>query len=343
MDSQAQPAATYENDEQAANAFLKVVENSEAPPEEAKEEPKEEPKAEAQPETEAEPDSKIEIDPEAAIFEVEEVEEGGGKVNRKYSLNQLKAQRMMQADYQRKTAELARQREKSFEDSRQAVEVERQRFLTSAQSVQKALFAVAAQEFQSEGVNLTDQFAVQAFMGRLAKDDPAKYVQMSNRLNEINSHINLVSRTIEQETAKTRQEKQQAVSKKAQEAWEILGRDIKDWNEEAYSKLLKVGYEYGFKPEEIANPVAQDGSIADGYIPAVDHRFIKLLHDANAYRQQQKQQPIVEKKVAAAPKVLKPGAPAKADNKQRQDEANSRLKKSGKLDDAANAFLSMMR
>lgn len=339
------PAAPviYNNDSEAAAALIDRI-DPEPPkvPEKA---------AEAAPETPEEPEApaaeeqedKINFDLDAKIFDVEEVVEGGGKEVRKYSANELKAQRMMQADYQRKTAELARQREKISEESRQAVDTERKRFLDSAQSVQKALYAMAAQEFQQEGVDISNQFSLQAYMGKLAKEDPAKYVQMTNRLNEIGSTINLVKTSIDQEHAKAKQERLQEIRKKAEATWEALGSKHKGWSDETYNGLIKVAQEYGFKPDEIANPVRPDGTIPDGYIPALDHRFFDLLHDANAYRQQQKQQPIVEKKVAAAPKPVKAGAPAKVDNKQRQDEKMGRLGKTGRIDDAASVLESMMR
>ena len=338
-----QPAApSYNNDESAAAAILQRMDPPAKEP--VKEPPAEvapEAEAEAQPEAEAE-SPEIQFDLDAKIFDVEEVIEGGGKEVRKYSANELKAQRMMQADYQRKTAELARQREKITDESRQAVEGERKRFLDNAQAVQKALLVTAATEFQQEGVNLFDQFALQSYMGKLSQDDPAKYIRMQNRLNEINQSMTLVTRTVEAEAKKAREERQTEVSKKSRESWDALTKDITGWTQDKYEAVLKVGYEYGFKPEEIASPVRQDGSIPDGYIPAFDSRFIKLLNDAHAYRQQQKQQPIAEKKVAAAPKVMKPGAPAKADNKQRQDEKMGRLKKTGRIDDAASILENMM-
>jgi hypothetical protein len=344
--SEAKPetaAPSYNNDESAAAAVLAhmekeepSVETPEAPAAEAEEA---QPVEEAQPEAEGQ----INIDPEAKVFDVEEVVEGGNKETRKYSLNELKAQRMMQADYQRKTAELARQREKTQEEARQAVDQERKNFLANAQAVQQALITTAATEFQQEGVNLLDQVQLRAYMGRLSSEDPAKYVRMQNRLNEINASLGTVQQTIAFHTQKALQERKSLAQKQSQDAWEVLVRDVPNWNQEKYSELLKVGYEYGFKPEEIANPVRQDGSIPDGYIPALDHRFIKLLNDAQAYRQQQKQQPIVEKKVSAAPKVIKPGAPAKVDNKQRQEDKMARLKKTGRIDEAASMLESMMR
>lgn len=343
-----QPAA-YNNDESAAAAILEKMDPP-APPEKPKAEPKEEPKEEEQeesPQQEAQPeteDGPVEITDEQAQklrrrFKIKN--ENGEDVEVVKTIKELEAERMMQADYQRKTAELARQREKANEEARQAVEQERQRFLDNAKGVQRALLMTAAGEFQQEGVNLFDQTALQGYMGKLAQDDPAKYIRMQNRLNELNQSLNHVTQTITAETQKARKERFDEFKKASTDAWEELGK-LPGWSRERYESLLKVGYEYGFKPEEIANPVRQDGTIPDGYIPAVDPRFMKLLNDADAYRQQQKQKPAVEKKVAAAPKVLKPGAPAKADNKQRQDEQMARLKKTGRIDEAASLIQGML-
>lgn len=351
MTEEAKPApAAYNNDESAAAAILQQMDapakepekkTQAAEPEEAKE-----PQQEAQPETEAEPeDGPVEITDEQANklrrrFKIKN--ENGEDVEVVKTIKELESERMMQADYQRKTAEIARQREKVQEEARQAVEQERQRFLANAQGVQRALLMTAATEFQQEGVNLFDQTALQGYMGKLAQDDPAKYIRMQNRLNELNQSLNHVTQTITAETHKQRRERFETIKKASADAWDELGK-LPGWSQEKYEALLTVGYEYGFRPEEIANPVRQDGTIPEGYLPAVDPRFMKLLNDAQAYRQQQKQQPVVDKKVAAAPKVMKPGAPAKADNKQRQDEQMARLKKTGRIDEAASLIQGMMR
>ena len=307
---------------------------SEAPADEtpAPETDQEEP---AKPEKAAE-ESSVEIDPDAKWIEVEEVTEGGTKETRKYSLNELKAQRMMQADYSRKTAELARQRESAQAETRQAVETERQKFVSQAQTLQRALVQMVAPEFAKAGVDLGNQMSVQSYLSQLAKEDPAQAIAMQNRLQELHLAVSLAGKAVETEQAKSRTERGQQIATQAREAWENLGRNIKGWNQETYNKLLKTGMEhYGFRAEEIANPVRADGTLPDGYLPAVDARFIQLLHDADAYRQQQSAQPIVEKRVAAVPKVIKPGTNAKPGKNEREAEDQTRLRKTGKIEDFA--------
>jgi hypothetical protein len=71
-----------------------------------------------------------------------------------------------------------------------------------------------------------------------------------------------------------------------------------------------------------------------------DSRQVVLIKDAMAYDKLKKSNVKVTKKVAQAPKVVKPGvAKTKADEarRQRQEKLN-RLKKSGRVKDAAKLF-----
>ncbi len=250
---------------------------------------------------------------------------------------------MMERDYRRKTAELPRQIEAARTQAQTQVESERRNFLTQAQTMQRALLAVAAPEFQHAGVDITNQMAVQSHLSKLAKDDPAEAVRLQNRLGEIYAAVQVVSKGIENESAKAKQTRSQNFAKDAREAWETLSRDIKGWGDESYNSLLKTGYEYGFKPNEIANPQGPDGAIPEGYLPATDPRFIRLLHDAHQFRQQQKTAPLAEKKVSEAPKVLTPGSKAKSESATRQQESMAKLRKTGKIDDAAAAIFQRLR
>src|SRR6185295_893162 len=84
-------------------------------------------------------ESSIELDPDAKLFEVEEMREGGVKEKVKYSLSELKAQRMMQADYQRKTAEVARERDSGREQIRQQNEALANQFQERLQTYEAAV------------------------------------------------------------------------------------------------------------------------------------------------------------------------------------------------------------
>lgn len=146
--------------------------------------------------------------------------------------------------------------------------------------------------------------------------------------------VNQTLQNIEEEQKQTYekiQKEQQASLEKAKlEARETLERDIKGWDAEVYNKVLGTAVsDYGFKSEEVA--------------PVVDARLIKVFHDAYQYRQLQKAKPEVSKKVVAVPKVVKPGSAQPQASSNAADEAYNRLKKSGRVEDAAEWYLAQQK
>ena len=103
------------------------------------------------------------------------------------------------------------------------------------------------------------------------------------------------------------------------------------WSEPAVFKaaaqeMVTGLVDYGFSAEET-------GQI-------MDHRMFKVAQDALKYRKLQAEKPALNKKVVQAAKQLKPGG-RKAKNQQSEQHRQKmdRLRKSGSLDDAANAIL----
>ena len=287
----------------------------EKPDEETEEASEETTEEEAKPEEEAA--ETVEIDPEEKLFEVEETIEGGKKEVRKYSLNELKAQKMMQADYQRKTAELARQREEVQEKIRQGISDQQKQYMQALETQQKLVWSLVAPELQS--VNL-DQ---------LASDDPAEYVKVSNKLNKLNQAIQGIQAEQQKLAQQEREHLERVVLPKAAEE---LQRDIPNWGVELQKSITRTATEkYGFTPEELS--------------VVVDPRYIKVLHDAFQFHEGKKtsatQKQIAAKKVVEKPKVLKPGAKPAGKEKDSGD-AFKRLQKTGRLEDAAAAIKSML-
>jgi len=68
-----------------------------------------------------------------------------------------------------------------------------------------------------------------------------------------------------------------------------------------------------------------------------------ILKDAMAYNNFKQSKPIIQKKIEKAPKVVKPGV-AVSENSQRSIVRNkiSKLKKSGRIEDAQSAILGML-
>lgn len=309
-----QPGATEVlSTEAAAERILGVVypEEEEATVEVTEDEPEAEAEGESEGESESEEPQPEEegIDPDEKWIEVEEVTEGGTKEVKTYSLNELKAQRMMQADYQRKTAELARQREEVQTQLRQGVDKEREQFKQALDVQLKLVWSLAAQELQNVD------------MDKLATEDPAEYIRVQNRLNKFNQAI----QGIHAEQQKLAQQERDYLEKEVlPKASEQIQRDIPNWGPELKQSLLKSGIEnYGFTSEELQ--------------AVVDPRMVKVLHDAYQYQQFKAQKPAAEKKVVSKPKVLKPGT--KQPKESGDGDALKRLKQTGRYQDAAALFM----
>lgn len=243
----------------------------------------------------------------------------GSDVTEKLPVKALREGYMRQKDYQRKTAEVARQREALGEEKRQAIESERTQALQTIQQLQALVMETVAPELQGTDLN------------RLATDDPFEYVKRRNRLDQITNTLTNIQAKQKELAERQKSEQDAARQKLVAKTVETLQSDIPGWNEGLYQTLMKSGEKHGFKPEEVAT--------------WVDARAIKLLHKAHLYDQLQadKKEPAVEKKVVVPPKVVRPGAVQQVNPRQQQEQgAMKRLQGSGKLEDAAAVIRSRL-
>lgn len=269
--------------------------------------------AEAQPSAEEPPT--VEVDPDIPFVDVEEVLPGGEKEVKKYSLNELKAQRMMQADYTRKTQEIAAQRREMQEQANKAIETERNTYMQTLATLQKAVIQSAAPELQNVNWNA------------LAVENPAEYVRLSNRAREVQQAVQAIQQEQQQLTSRQQAEQQARMSQAVAKSREALQQAIPDWSDTKYQSVMKRAVEsYGYTPQEI-------GAI-------YDHRLIQALHDADQYRQMMAQKPITEKKLVAVPKVVKPGTQQRVVDRRQENlkQSRERLRQTGSVDDLADVF-----
>lgn len=261
------------------------------------------------------PTAEIPLDQLEAI-ELETTYKGndGKDVTEKLPIKELKAGYMRQQDYQRKTAEVARQREEVGSNVRQATESERLQYSQQLQQLKTALIETVAPELKN--VNWND----------LAENNTFEYVRLSNRQTQINQALQSIEAKQQEVTAKIEADRRQATNAAAQKTWATLEADIPGWNAETYQKVLKAGEKVGYSTGEVAS--------------WLDARAIKLLHIADQYYGLQAGKPAADKKVVNAPKVnIKPGPTSQVPRTvQRQNNALQNLRKSGKVDDLA-AFL----
>lgn len=269
----------------------------------------------AQPETEAE---SVEIDPDAKFIEVEVVVEGGEKKTEKLSLNELKSQRMMQADYQRKTQELARQRDEVPEKIRQGIQEQLTKSVQQIQSFQEVLLATVAPELKGTDWN------------KLANEDPAEYVRRSNRAREIEQAYQQMEAAKQQQLSQLGEMNKQQLQKLREESKGKIKSKIPNYDEIEPTLKETAIKQYGFTQEQL-DSIAHPG-------------FAELLHDAHEFQKTKSAtKTIVEKKVLNVPKVLKPGTPKEDGKSERMKENMNRLKKTGRTEDAAAAIFQMLK
>ncbi|HEX9227381.1 MAG TPA: hypothetical protein VF885_12125 [Arthrobacter sp.] len=270
---------------------------------------KEEPAEEPAPEVET-----IEFDYEAPIFETTVKTEGGQDETLKLSLKELQSGYMRQADYQRKTQEVAKQREEAQKAVKAEVDKAAAQYYEGLEKTKVALVQLAAPELKD--VNWS----------KLASEDPAEFVRLSAKANDLKGVLQAIDGQIQQQRSKAEEEHKANLAKAVQESVETLQRDMPGWNNELYASILKSGEDYGFSRDELAS--------------VYDARVIKMLHDAAKYRQLQQAKPEIAKKVVTVPKVVKPGSP-QATNPQAAatDKAAGRLAKTGRWQDAAALLL----
>ena len=295
--------------EASLNKYLDAEEKRE-------EEEEKEPEAEEQEEP---PEKTIELDPEAPIFELTVKGEGGLDVPKKVSLKELQAGYMMQADYQRKTAEVERQRAEVDTAVKTKTAEAEQRYEAQLNQLNALVRSSIDPDLQNvDWVNL-------------AATDPAKYTILRAKAEKFAGTIQALEAERNKLAAQRTQEQTEARNKAAQESVERLKQDIPGWNQDKYQSILKGAVEkLGFKPEEVTQ--------------VVDHRIIKVLNDALAYQELKSAKPIAEKKVVSVPKVVRPGSPDKDSDQiaDRKKAALTKLRKSGDVEDAAAAIFNMI-
>jgi hypothetical protein len=201
--------------------------------------------------------------------EAEEELEGVKLRGPKDALERFKAERLMQADYTRKTQEVA--------ESRKAQEAREAQFQQAAQAHQQFIEEISdlravdrrLQEFEKAGVTF------QA-LNALADTDPVQALKLQNELNSLQAKKAELTGSITQKQRAQAMESQRATAKQVYEAQQVLARDIKGWSPELANKLTDYAVKEAGYPPQVLESVTQ---------PA----FVKTLHKAYLYDQLQKQ------------------------------------------------------
>ena len=199
-----------------------------------------------------------------------------------------------QADYTRKTQELAQREHQAVEILKAKHDEFAQDYLSKAEASRAAIVQLAGLRGEDE-------------MAQLAQSDPAAWVAENQRrqsivavLGHLDQQISAERQEIERRQAEAMQ---QARTEMFQRSWAELQKDGIDREKlaKAYSDVSKA---YGFAGDELAQ--------------VLDHRQVRVMLDALAYRQLKEQKAVVQKKVDAAPKLPQKATPTVKDRKTQQ-------------------------
>ena len=311
-DSQEQTAS----EETKATSDEEVVEETEEA-EEVEEEAPEEGQAEEETEEEVE-EEELEIVAEEDLKYTIKVD---GK-DYEVGIDELKSGYQRQADYTRKSQALAEQRKETeqIQSERQQLEQERQMYANGLQMLQEQQTA-KLQDFDKVDWET------------MKEEDPYAYMLKKDEYRDAQERVNNAA----QQQALIQQE-QQAASNQArgqfvQQEYARLVAALPEWNDKD-STIKKDIQEYatsvGFKPEEI-NQLA-------------DHRSVLVIKKAMEFDKLTKKVAPKKKAVKKVPKVQKAGrGTSKEDSAAEALKAKrTRLRKSGKQDDAASLFYDML-
>jgi len=231
------------------------------------------------------------------------------------SLDELKAGYSRDSDYRQKTHSLGMEK-RDLETQKNSL---RQTYDTRLSEL-------------NDLISTANQFVEQKQGGqdlaKLYQEDPTEAAKLDFQLRQEKQHIESLKAT-----AREAQNKQYETYLETQK--ELAATKIPEFSDPNKADSFKLNMrntlrDYGFNDQEI-------GSLAD-------HRFLMVAKDAMSFKSQKDKRPIVSKKVANAPKVLKAGV-AKSNVSSGREEVRNKIKtlrKTGHIRDAQSAIADMI-
>jgi len=217
-------------------------------------------------------------------------------------------------DYTKKSQALAEQR-KAFEAERGHLEYVKQERQAYAQKLQ-ALDSFLSQ--QSQGVNLDV----------LRETDPIGYAVAVAEQSQREKQIAVV-RNEQQRIAQQQQAEHQA----------SLQSHLRTESEKLVSLIPELATPQGDAVRKQIRDYAKSVGWTDQELSSVyDSRAVQTLYKAMKYEQLQKSKPEVNKKLLAAPKMMRSGTSVPPSKSSSDKQAMQRLRETGKVSDAARAF-----
>ena len=219
------------------------------------------------------------------------------------------------ADYTRKTQELAQERNQSSE----FVERSKKDVEAKLQKLNELNNAAQAQ--------LQQEYAEVDFE-KLYDEDPVEAARLEHKMRRKHEQLAQVQQ-------QTQELQSQEFNKYLGEQQKLLTQKIPEFTDEQKGPRFKQQMR-----DYLGNIGFNDTEINSVY----DHRYVMLVKDAMSYRNLQKAKPEIKKKVANAPKVVKGGvakSKGQADAEAKRQQL-SKLRKTGQVRDAAKFFRNLV-
>ena len=231
------------------------------------------------------------------------------------SLDELKAGYSRDSDYRQKTHSLSMEK-RDLESQKNSL---RQSYDAKLQELNDLLATADATVRQQQG---------SADLQKLYEEDPTQAAKLDYQLRQQN-------RAIEDMKSKAREAQIKQYNEFLETQKELAATKIPEYSDPNKADQFKINMRnslrgYGFNDEEI-------GTMAD-------HRFLMVAKDAMSYQTLKDKRPIVQKKVANAPKVVKPGVAKSTTSSGREQIRNKigKLRKTGNINDASSAILDII-
>ena len=231
------------------------------------------------------------------------------------SLDELKAGYSRDSDYRQKTHSLGMEK-RDLEVQKNSL---RQSYDAKLQELNDLLATADATVRQQQG---------SADLQKLYEEDPTQAAKLDYQLRQQN-------RAIEDMKSKAREAQIKQYNEFLETQKELAATKIPEYSDPNKADQFKINMRnslrgYGFNDEEI-------GTMAD-------HRFLMVAKDAMSYQTLKDKRPIVQKKVANAPKVVKPGVAKSTTSSGREQIRNKigKVRKTGNINDASSAILDII-
>tara|TARA_Y100000401_G_scaffold116446_1_gene122227 strand:+ start:316 stop:1341 length:1026 start_codon:yes stop_codon:yes gene_type:complete len=236
------------------------------------------------------------------------------------TLEELQAGYSRQADYTRKSQVLAEQR-KQMEEELNATQQERQRYSSQLE------------QFTKDADSKLDEFKSVDWT-KLKEDDPMEYALKRDQYRELQESKRMVEEEQQNLADKQQTEMQQKWQEELTRQQEIMAQRLPEF----------VDPDKGPKLKQAIKTFAMNKGFTEQEVNSlIDARSVDVLHKAMLYENLLEAK-ISKKKEKVVPKVTKPGTstPKAEIDSEKVKQQRSRLKRSGKVDDAAALIKSML-